>query len=245
MDDPVLAEAEAILGHTFRDRELLRQALTHASIAGTRFDSNERLEFLGDAVLGFVVCEFLHARFEDLLEGDLTKIKSAVVSRETCARVACDLGLHEMLAIGKGMQGRTELPLSLAAAAYEAVIAAMYLDEGLDAARAFVVRTLEDTIVAAAESGHQENFKSVLQQHAQDHTLDPPNYILVEERGPDHAKEFLVAVELGEERFGPCWAESKKRAEQLAALTALELLGLIVHDDEGRVLYVPAKRSPA
>lgn len=239
IDDDTAAQAEDILGYTFRDRELLRKALTHASLADTRIASNERLEFLGDAVLGFVVCEYLYENFPDLLEGDLTKIKSAVVSRQTCARVASELGLHELLAIGKGMQTRSVLPPSLSAAVYESVTGAMYLDSGIEAARAFIIDTLEDAIVAAAESGHQQNFKSVLQQHAQNAGLPQPCYVLLDEKGPDHAKAFQIGVQLDGDHYPACWAQSKKRAEQLAALAALEQLGVIVRDESGRARYIP------
>ncbi len=239
IDDQTVEQAEAILGYTFADRGLLRTALTHASLADTRIASNERLEFLGDAVLGFVVCDYLFTNFEELLEGDLTKIKSAVVSRQTCARVASDLGLHELLAIGKGMQTRSVLPPSLAAAVYESLIGAMFLDSGIETARAFIIETLEDAIVLAAESGHQQNFKSVLQQHAQTCGMPQPSYLLLDEKGPDHAKAFQVAVTLDGDRYPACWAQSKKRAEQLAALAALEQLGLIQRDESGRALYMP------
>jgi ribonuclease-3 len=239
IDDQTVEQAEAILGYSFRDPALLRTALTHASLADTRIVSNERLEFLGDAVLGFVVCEYLYENFPDLLEGDLTKIKSAVVSRQTCARVASDLGLHELLAIGKGMQTRSVLPPSLAAAVYESITGAMYLDTGIETARQFIIDTLEDAIITAAESGHQQNFKSVLQQHAQNAGLPQPGYVLLDEKGPDHAKAFQIAVTLDGDRYPACWAQSKKRAEQLAALAALEQLGLITRDDDGRALYMP------
>ena len=239
VDEATLESAEGVIGYRFRDRGLLRQALTHASIADSRVESNERLEFLGDAVLGFLVCEYLHEHFEDLLEGDLTKIKSAVVSRQTCARVASEMGLDELLAIGKGMQTREVLPASLSAAVYESVTAAIYVDSGIAGAREFVVRTMEESIVLAAESGHQQNFKSVLQQYAQTHEMASPQYVLLDEQGPDHAKAFQVTVEIASASYPACWAQSKKRAEQLAALAALERLGLIVRDESGRVVYVP------
>ena len=239
IDDETVAQAEQILEYRFADPALLRKALTHASLADTRIASNERLEFLGDAVLGFVVCDYLYANFPDLLEGDLTKIKSAVVSRQTCARVASELGLHELLAIGKGMQTRSVLPPSLAAAVYESLIGALFLDSGIDTARRFIIETLEESIIASAESGHQHNFKSVLQQFAQTAGLTQPTYVLLDEKGPDHAKAFQMAVSLDGDLYPACWAQSKKRAEQLAALAALEQLGLITRDDQGRALYLP------
>ena len=232
-----LRRAESIVGYTFGDEGLLAQALTHASIADERVQSNERLEFLGDAVLGFVVCEYLYSEFPSLLEGELTKIKSTVVSRQTCARIAEQLGLHELIAIGKGMQGRPELPQSLSAAVFESLTGALYLDGGYETARDFVLNNLEAVILTAAESGHQQNFKSVLQQHTQSSELPPPTYVQIDEQGPDHSKSFAVAVEIDGQRYEPCWARSKKRAEQKAALSALQELGLIIRDDRDRLVY--------
>ena len=239
VEDAVLDRAEEILGYTFKDRALLAMALTHASIADARVVSNERLEFLGDAVLGFLVCERLYKSFDELLEGDLTKIKSAVVSRRMCAMVARELGLDDVLVLGKGMQTRSRLPSSLAAAVFESVIGAIYLDGGIRATRKFVIGLLEPHIGLAASSGHQQNFKSVLQQHAQSCALAPPEYLLLDEKGPDHAKCFEVCAVIDGRRYPSCWAASKKQAEQQAALLALEELGLIVRNQDGEAVYVP------
>src|SRR5215510_16619670 len=116
--------AEKVLGYTFKDQQLLKESLTHASIADNRLNSNERMEFLGDAVLDLVICEALYLKFPTLLEGDLTKIKSAVVSRRTCAEVALETGLADLLIIGKGISSRHQMPSSLAAAVYESIVAA-------------------------------------------------------------------------------------------------------------------------
>lgn len=245
VDEATLDHAERILGYTFRDRGLLDRALTHASIADDRLLSNERLEFLGDAVLGYIVCEELYARYEDLLEGELTKIKSAVVSRTLCARIANELGLDQMILLGKGMQGREALPTSLSAAVFESVIGAILLDGGIEAARDFVIAKLAPHVEAAASSGHQQNFKSVLQQHAQAHMEDQPVYLLLDEKGPDHAKCFEIAVQLGMRKFRSCWAASKKQAEQQAALNALDELGLIRRTGDGRLVYVPEAMESA
>ena len=234
-----LQKIESVLGYSFGDPSSLERALTHASIADDRLESNERLEFLGDAVLGYVVCEELYRHFDDLLEGELTKIKSAVVSRQLCARIAKELGLDQMLRLGKGMQARDSLPSSLAAAVFESVIGAILLDGGIDAAKRFILEQVEPHIEEAAASGHQQNFKSVLQQHAQAHLDDQPVYVLKSETGPDHAKKFEIAVQLGERFFESSWASSKKRAEQKAALIALEALGLIRETRDGQVVYVP------
>ena len=239
VDDRVLEQAEEVLGYRFQDRSLLETALTHASIADDRLESNERLEFLGDAVLGYLVCEELYRRYEHLLEGELTKIKSAVVSRNLCAHIAREMGLDQMIALGKGMHGRDALPSSLAAAVFESVLGAILLDGGIEAAKDFVISCMKPHIEEAASSGHQQNFKSVLQQHAQAHLEHQPIYVLLGESGPDHAKCFEIAVQLGNRRFPSCWAASKKQAEQQAALNALQELGLIRTTSQGQIVYVP------
>lgn len=215
------------VGHQFQNPEHLARALTHASIASARVESNERLEFLGDSVLGLVSCELIYTRFPELLEGEMTKIKSAVVSRQTCAAIAAQLRLEEALLLGKGMMTGSELPSSLLAAALEAVVAAIYLDAGFEAAARFLRPLVMPHIEMVARNGHQQNFKSVLQQHAQQTMGSTPIYRVLEEKGPDHSKAFRIAVELGSRRFEAAWGASKKRAEQAAALLALRELGLV------------------
>ena len=239
--DEVLDQAEEILDYRFVDRGLLRLALTHASIADSRLESNERLEFLGDAVLGVLVCDYLYATYPDLLEGEMTKIKSAVVSRRMCAKITMELGLEHLLALGKGMKIRPALPSSLAAAVLESVIGAIYLDAGMDRVRAFLMPILAPHVDQASKSGHQQNFKSVLQQYAQQRLDANAEYLLLDEKGPDHAKCFEVCAEMDGRRFSSCWAPSKKQAEQQAALLALEELGLITRDSRGHLIYDPAQ----
>ena len=123
---------EQILGYRFKDVNLLELAITHASLADRRLESNERMEFLGDAILGMVVCDFLFRNFTDLLEGELTKIKSTVVSRRTCAEVAHEMHLADLVRLGKGMSNRRTLPGSVVAATFEALIGAVFLDGGLE-----------------------------------------------------------------------------------------------------------------
>jgi ribonuclease-3 len=236
---------QARIGHRFGDPSLLERALTHASITDSRKDSNERLEFLGDAVLGLVCCELIYQSYPEYLEGEMTKIKSTVVSRQTCAQIARDLGLDQHLSLGKGMQGHRVLPQSLAAATLESVVAAIYFDAGLGAARAFLTPILSPLIVRAAESGHQENFKSVLQQHAQQRFGCSPVYHVLDEKGPDHAKCFEVAVEIDGKRFASCWGASKKQAEQQAALLALAELGVTEQSEGGLIRVLPAAGTVA
>ncbi len=223
----LIERAEEILGYRFRDGSLLIEALTHSSCADDALESNERMEFLGDAVLGFVVCDFLYQRYGELREGDLTKIKSSVVSRRVCAMVSDAMGLTELLKLGKGMEGRNDLPSSVSAAVFESVVAAIYLDGGLDTARAFLMKYVTEPIEQAEASAHQHNFKSALQQYAQRDLNDLPTYILLDEKGPDHSKCFEVCVEINGQRYPSAWGGNKKEAEQSAAMNALLALGLL------------------
>jgi ribonuclease-3 len=222
-----LRECQERLNYRFRDISLLQAALTHASSASSRHDSNERLEFLGDAVLDLVVCQELYERLPRALEGELTKIKSAVVSRRVCAQVADQLHLPEALTLGQGMEPDDRLPRSLVAAVLEAVIAAIYLDGGLEPARAFILAHMKDEIRKATHSDHQYNFKSQLQQYAQRRLRATPIYELLDEQGPDHAKCFEIAVTVGRQQFPSAWGPNKKDAEQKAAWLALRELGAV------------------
>ncbi|MCH2137350.1 MAG: ribonuclease III [Phycisphaerales bacterium] len=235
MDTDRLDRAEALLGFKFEDRDLLTQALTHASATEERLESNERLEFLGDAVLGLVICEYVYRNFPDVLEGEMTKIKSTVVSRRSCSEVADRLELSSLLELGKGMMSRSSTPSSVGAAVFESLIGAAFLEGGLEAARAFILQELRQKVHVAEESGHHQNFKSVLQQHAQQVGGHSPVYTVLDEQGPDHAKCFEVGVEINGRSFRPCWGSSKKEAEQDAALEALIELGCAVRDEEGGI----------
>lgn len=236
--DHNLERAQQKLGHQFRDPGLLARAMTHASVAEQRLHSNERMEFLGDSVLGLIVSERIYHRYPTLLEGEMTKIKSSAVSRQTCAVIARSLGLDTLLQTGKGMQSSEAMPPSLAAAVLESVIAAIYLDGGYAAAEKFVAPLIDPLIERAAASGHQENFKSVLQQHAQQTSQPTPAYRVLDEKGPDHAKCFKVCVEMGQRRFEASWGQSKKQAEQAAALLALTELGLVEQTAGGHVRVI-------
>jgi ribonuclease-3 len=223
---------EEALNYRFKDPALLEAALTHASYAGSRLASNERLEFFGDAVLGVVVCEELYHRYPEALEGELTKIKSAVVSRRTCAEIALGRELDVCLLLGKGMNDREQLPSSLMAAVYEALIAAIYFDGGLEAARKFILADMSEQIDQAAASQNQRNYKSHLQQYAQKHMGATPIYEMLDEKGPDHSKCFEVSVVIVGKHYPSAWGPSKKEAEQKAAFYALRDLEVISEDDE-------------
>ncbi|HAI12437.1 MAG TPA: ribonuclease III [Phycisphaerales bacterium] len=228
-----LEAAQEALGYQFKNLDILRESLTHASVTDNRLQSNERLEFLGDSILGYVICQYLYDTFPEELEGELTKIKSAVVSRRICAKISAKLKLGDYLIVGKGMNGRSALPQSILAGVYESVIAALYIDGGMEPARDFILKHMVKRINEAATSNHQQNFKSALQHYAQRAMPTNPSYLLLDEKGPDHSKCFEVCVEIDGQRFESAWANSKKEAEQAAAKAALTQLGMLEEDEDG------------
>lgn len=226
-----LQQCQDTIDYHFCDEELLGVALRHSSACDQRVDSNERLEFLGDAVLDIIICAELFRRFPQYLEGDLTILKSAVVSGKSCARVARELELQHFLQVAKGITERRGMPDSLAAAMLESIIGAIYLDGGLENAQKFVLRHFEPLIKLASEDQYHRDYKSMLQQHAQGELGVAMSYELLDEKGPDHAKAFEIAVSMvidgKTRRFTPTWGISKKEAEQEAAKKALEELGVL------------------
>ncbi|MFZ5830619.1 MAG: ribonuclease III [Planctomycetota bacterium] len=220
----LLAACEARIDYVFTDQALLQAALTHASGAEHRLASNERLEFLGDAILGAVVCELLYRQYPEYLEGDLTKIKSVVVSRQTCAKISEALGMQEFLILGKGMTTHPSVPPSLLADVFESLVAAIYLDGGDAAARAFVQQHVGPEIELVADGEVGGNYKSMLQQVAQRDLGTTPTYQLLDEKGPDHSKCFKIAAQVGGNRYQAAWGRNKKEAEQRAARNALSEL---------------------
>ena len=219
--EELLSACQTRIDYQFRDCGLLRSALTHASGAQHRLASNERLEFLGDAILGAVVCEMLFHRFPEYLEGELTKVKSVVVSRQTCAKVSESLGMDEFLLLGKGMASADGLPPSLLADVFESIVAAVYLDGGHDAARAFIERHMGPEIDVAVGGENAGNYKSLLQHTAQREFGTTPTYQLLDEKGPDHSKCFQMCAVIGRNRYPAAWGRNKKEAEQRAARNAL------------------------
>jgi ribonuclease-3 len=227
-----LDRCEAAIGYQFRDRALLELCLTHASIARTRLASNERLEFLGDAVLGLVVCELLFKRHPGFTEGELTRIKSVLVSRSTCAELSRRLGLDRVMLLGKGLSSHDRIPTSVLGAVFESLVAGIYLDGGLEAARCFIENVIQEELERAAAPDRGRNFKSVLQHFAQKRFGETPAYRLLDEQGPDHSKCFQVAAVIGETVFPAAWGANKKVAEQAAARNALVELGEDASGDE-------------
>jgi ribonuclease-3 len=231
MPDPITGNerashehCEEVIRYRFRNQVLLREALTHASGANHRLTSNERLEFLGDAILGAIVCEALFRKFPDYLEGELTRVKSVVVSRRTCAKISQSLGLEEFLVLGKGMGSHEETPSSVLADVFESLIGAIYLDGGMEAAKRFILRHVEAEIDATVEGNGVLNYKSQLQQLAQRQFGETPTYQLLDEKGPDHSKCFKISAQIGRQQYAPAWGRNKKDAEQRAAMNALSQL---------------------
>jgi len=209
------------LPHAFRDSALLDLALTHAS-TGSETD-NERLEFLGDAVLDLVVAEELFRFHSDLPEGDLTEMKAWVVSRRVLAECARELGLDGMARMGAGLR-RDALPVSVLANLYEGVLGAVYMDSGLEAARDFALETLSQPLDRVRRREGPPNQKQRLQKLAQLATGSPPDYVLLEERGRAHARAFLMAAEFDQRRFPSAWGRTRKEAERWAAHEAMLVL---------------------
>lgn len=224
-----ITDLQEILGVTFNKPSLLEQALVHSSYVNENpaFVSghNERLEFLGDAVLGFIVAEKLYQDFPDLSEGEMTKLRSVLVRRETLARVAKAVRLGDFLYLGKGEEasGGQDKTANLAGA-LEAVIAATFLDQGAAAARNFVLRLLSEELARVVSQGMAVDYKSQLQELMQSRYQSTPVYRLVEEVGPDHDKRFTVEVMAGNTVLGRGTGKNKKSAETEAARSALERL---------------------
>ncbi|MDB4962868.1 MAG: ribonuclease [Myxococcales bacterium] len=218
-------ELETVLGYTFRDRSVLEQALRHASWCNEqtidkRLEDNERLEFLGDAVLDLVVGHRLMTRYPQLAEGELSVTRAQVVSEAGLSEVAAQLGLGQYLMLGKGEEksgGRTKA--SILADAFEAILAAVYLDGGFNAAWDMVGRLLGQRIETVEFKGFYD-FKTRLQETAQARLKATPTYSVVSELGPDHDKRFVVAVTIGTDEWARAVGKSKKEAEQMAAAEA-------------------------
>ena len=220
-EQEILDECQEAIGYRFQKPELLRAALTHTSGANTRAASNERLEFLGDAVLGLITCEQLFLRFPDYQEGEMTKIKSAVVSRLACARFSKELGLGDFLFLGRGMKVGVELPANLLADVFESMVAAIYLDGGMEVAHPFVVRFINPEIDLVVRDVANSNYKSLLQQVAQREFGGTPRYQVLDEQGPDHSRAFKIAVVIDGHLYPAAWGQNKKAAESNAAQNAL------------------------
>ncbi|GIU87245.1 MAG: ribonuclease 3 [Acidimicrobiia bacterium] len=232
--DP-LESLEAALGVGFTDRELLVRALAHRSWCAEagETESNERLEFLGDSVLGLVVTDYVYSHFPHLPEGHLSEVRAGVVNSRVLAEVAHEVGLGRHVLLGKGEDaagGREKQ--SILADAFEAVVAAVYLDAGFDRAREVVLRLLADRIAEAAAGPGGRDYKTRLQEYAAARSLGRPRYV-VRDEGPDHAKHFYATVLVGDRPCGEGEGRSKKQAEQAAAWVAWTRLREEGGDDAG------------
>lgn len=230
---------EQRLGYVIKYRVYFLQALTHRSylqfVTEPGMQSNERLEFLGDAVLDLVIGEYLYREFQNLPEGDLTKLRSRLVSGTALATHASELGLEQFMLLSTSAQNAlTRGSMTLLADAYEAIIAAIYLDGGMDASRDFIYRhiithTRRDELMLS-----DTNYKSMLLEYVQSQKMGVPRYITVSEDGPNHARIFNVEVMVGGIVHGAGKGHSKKEAEQMAAQMALQELGqLTVESSDG------------
>ena len=217
------------LGLSFADPQLLRQAFVHRSYVNEKnrpgLESNERLEFLGDAVVGFVVADHLYHTYPELSEGQLTTLRAALVRRETLAQAARRLKLGSCLVLGKGVAatGARQRPVLLAAA-FEALAAAVAIDRGIEAAHRFVVAALEPELSKITVADAAKDAKSRLQERVQARWHVTPDYRTVAAEGPDHAKRFAVEVMVASEVIGQGAAETKRQAQQAAAESGLRRL---------------------
>ncbi len=230
--EPNLPDLSDQLGYQFKNVELLRQALKHRSYltctGEPRIQSNERLELLGDSVLGMVVTEHLYQEYDNAEEGKLTNYKSLLVNRKILSEIARDFGLGTYLFLNEAEEragGRDRE--SILSDAMEAIIGAIYLDGGLTAAQSFVYENISVRLSDVLEDGHLKNYKSLLQEYCQSENLAGPIYRLENESGPDHEKLFTICVVINGQKTGIGKGFSKKKAEQKAAKETLLMLNVI------------------
>ncbi len=218
-------------GLKFNDLRLLNLAFTHTSYSNecrNASDNNERLEFLGDSVLGMITAEYLFSSFTRFHEGEFSKIKAVVVSEESLSEVALGIGVSDYLLIGRGERSQGgNLKKAILADCMEAIIAALYLDQGLETARRFVLSFIPGQVEKFLENKiSYKDYKTELQEYLQKRRGKVPKYVLVSQTGPDHDQTFSVTVELGTKVYGPAEGRNKKSAEQAAARMALIAIGL-------------------
>jgi ribonuclease III len=224
-------DLQRVIGINFKDESLLRQAFVHSSYVnespGSQTNDNERLEFLGDALLNFIVTEEIYNKFSDLGEGELTEIRISLIRQETLAEIAAGLNLGDYLYLGKGEEvtGGRQKQTNLADT-FEALIGAIFLDQGLNSARDFVLDTVAARLKNVGAKGTGQNYKALLQEFTQAKYKLLPIYRLVETSGPDHDKSFSVEVALGDRMLGTGSGKTKRAAEMEAARSAWEMLSV-------------------
>lgn len=219
---------EKNLGYKFNNRKLLENALTHSSFANENrnsLSSNERLEFLGDSVLSIIVSDYIYNKFPDMPEGKLTKLRASLVCEQTLCKFSKELGMGEALRFGKGemLSGGAERP-SILADAFEATLAAIYIDGGMEPAKKHVLRFIKQELEHHTDTAVKD-YKTVLQEIIQKNPEEKISYVLVNESGPEHDKMFEFEVKLNSNTIGKGKGKSKKQAEQMAAKQALQLMG--------------------
>ena len=227
-----MRELEKIINYEFNDKELLKRALSHTSYCNevkNGAQSNERLEFLGDSVLSLIVAEYIFEKYKELPEGERTKLRASLVCEKSLSVFAKKIELGRFLLLGKGesQNGGAERP-SILADAFEALLAAMYLDGGMEVAighvHRFIIPEIKNHTIKEAFHDYKTQLQEIIQRNREEELV----YVLVHEEGPDHAKSFTVEVRLNSNVIGTGTAGSKKQAEQYAAKQALELMGLPV-----------------
>jgi ribonuclease-3 len=221
-----LKDCQQTLGYSFKNTKLLENALTHTSFKTPYNPSNERLEFLGDAILGMVISEYLFKKFPSYSEGKLTKIKSVVVSSVTLAKIGTEMELKRHVSVGKGLTTVSSLPKSLIANVFEAIIAAIYIDGGLKAVFDFILKHLDNEIDIVCNNKHEKNYKSILQHFCQKEQGHIPKYKIIKQSGPDHKKTFEVVTLINNVEYCTGLGNNRKNAEQIAARKTLESLAV-------------------
>lgn len=221
---------EEKIGYKFKNRELLKIALTHKSysVKGPGIKNNERLEFLGDSILGFCAAEYLYNNYSHLSEGELTKIRSMVVCEKALFKVAIAIGMGDFIKLGKGEEhtdGRNRP--SILSDAMEALFAAIYLDSDIHTAKEIIIRLIKNEIEKAVNSRDYRDCKTLLQEFTQKDGGASPEYRLIKEEGPDHNKTFTVEVCVEGKKISEGVGHSKKEAEKLAAKQAIDILNKI------------------
>jgi ribonuclease-3 len=223
-----LKDCQQTLGYSFKNIKLLENALTHTSFKTPYNPSNERLEFLGDAILGMVISEYLFKKFPNYSEGKLTKIKSVVVSSVTLAKIGIEMDLKRHVSVGKGLTTGSSLPKSLIANVFEAIIAAIYIDGGLKAVFDFILKHLDSEIDIVCNNKHEKNYKSILQHFCQKEQGHIPKYKIIKQSGPDHKKTFEVVTLINNVEHCTGLGNNRKNAEQIAARKTLESLAVSI-----------------
>lgn len=215
---------EEKIGYTFKDKELLKKALTHTSYAYEHgIESNEKLEFLGDSILEFVSSIYLYNNYPNLKEGEMTKVRATVVCETSLHKIAQMHGFSDFLYLGKSERTTNkEVRPAILADSVEAVIAAIYLDGGLEEAKKFIIENLKEPIEVASKHVGQKDYKTVLQEKLQIHGNVKIEYTVIDEKGPDHNKTFVVEVKCDGKHLAIGQGSTKKAAEMEAAHNALE-----------------------